>query len=332
MRPSFYPRLINGPFDDPGIYVPFMFTNRALLFDLGDLGHLSSRDILKISHVFVSHTHMDHFVGFDQMLRLFLGREKELHLFGPKGFMANVEGKLAGYTWNLVESYDNRFCLSVTEVGANTLYTQKYLCQKQFAKDGKPQKKPFAGCLHNEPALEIEAAILDHGIDSLGFSLKERFHVNIKKDGLLKLGLPTGPWINRFKKALFDNKNPQSEISVPAKTPRKFLLKELSDQIAVITPGQKITYIADAAYSEKNITKMIDLARNADHLFIEAPFLDKHADTARLKKHLTAAQAGTIAGRAKAKRFTPFHFSPRYSDQPDLLQQEAQNAYRQALS
>jgi ribonuclease Z len=332
MRPSFYPRLINGPFDDPGIYVPFIFTNRALLFDLGDLAPLSARDILKVSHVFVTHTHMDHFVGFDRILRLFLGREKELHLFGPQGFMANVEGKLAGYTWNLVQSYDNRFCLSVTEVGADTLYTQKYLCREQFAKGGKPQKRPFKGCLHNELTLKVDATILDHGIDSLGFSLKERFHVNIKKDGLLRLGLTTGPWINHFKKALFDNKDPQFEISVPTPKPRNFLLKELADQIAVITPGQKITYIADAAYCQKNIDKMVDLAQDTDHLFIEAPFLDKHTDTARLKKHLTAAQAGTIAGRAQAKRFTPFHFSPRYSDQPDLLEQEAQNAYRQALS
>ncbi len=25
MRPSFHPRLTNGPFDDPGLYIPFLF-------------------------------------------------------------------------------------------------------------------------------------------------------------------------------------------------------------------------------------------------------------------------------------------------------------------
>ncbi len=95
MRPRFHPRLINGPFDDPGLFIPFLFENRAVLFDLGDILSLTPREILKISHVFVTHTHMDHFIGFDRILRLALGREKDLHLYGPPEFFKNVEGKLA---------------------------------------------------------------------------------------------------------------------------------------------------------------------------------------------------------------------------------------------
>ncbi|MGB8428082.1 MAG: ribonuclease Z, partial [Desulfobacterales bacterium] len=105
MRPTFCPRLVNGPFDDPGLFIPFQFQHRALLFDLGDISLLSARDILKISHVCVSHTHMDHFAGFDRLLRLLMGRDKRLSLYGPRGFLKNVEGKLAGYTWNLVDNY-----------------------------------------------------------------------------------------------------------------------------------------------------------------------------------------------------------------------------------
>ena len=60
MRPSFTPRLINDPFSDPGLFVPFLFEKRALMFDLGDLHALSPRDLLKVTHVFVTHSHMDH--------------------------------------------------------------------------------------------------------------------------------------------------------------------------------------------------------------------------------------------------------------------------------
>jgi ribonuclease Z len=47
------------------------------------------------------------------------------------------------------------------------------------------------------------------------------------------------------------------------------------------------------------------------------------------KCHLTARQAGTLAALAGVKGFTLFHFSPRYTDQAHLLQQEAQEAYAQ---
>jgi ribonuclease Z len=41
-------------------------------------------------------------------------------------------------------------------------------------------------------------------------------------------------------------------------------------------------------------------------------FLDVDGAHGERKGHLTAAQAGRIAGAAGAKAVTPFHFSPRY--------------------
>jgi ribonuclease Z len=331
MRPSFHPRLVNGPFDDPALFIPFLLQKRALLFDLGDLHALAPREILKISHVFVYHTHMDHFVGFDHLLRLFLGREKRLCLFGPPGFLTNVEGKLSGYTWNLVTQYTNRFVLEVSEFHPQALLTCQYRVQDGFRPGRGPQRSPFDGRLRVEPGLTITVAALDHRIPSMAFALQERFHVNIRRDRLAALGVTPGDWLQGFKQALFCRQDPASVFEVPARfaggRPRQFALAALAAEIAVISPGQKIAYIADAVFSPENIEKMLALAHEADHLFIEAAFLDQDRRAARQKFHLTARQAGEIAGRARARQVTVFHFSPRYSS-GELLTREARTAWR----
>ena len=334
MRPSFLPRLVNGPFDDPCLYIPFLYEKRAVIFDLGDVFSLSTRDILKISHVFITHTHMDHFIGFDRLLRLSLGRDQDLFIYGPENFIKNVEGKLAGYSWDLVNNYTNLLTLHVTEVHDDHLVTKDYICQNGFIPASKTVKHPFNESLYKEPSFSVFTRILDHSIPCLGFTLKERFHVNIKKDAVADLGLEVGPWLSEFKQALFDNQNPDSEFEVNCgqnQHKKKFVLGDLAKQIALITPGQKISYIADVGYNKSNIQKIVELVKDSDHLFIEASFLEKDKDVAEIKCHLTARQAGFIAGKAKVKQLTPFHFSPRYQGQGHLLEQEAMEAYDYAL-
>jgi ribonuclease Z len=312
MRPLFHPRLINGPFDDPGLLITQLFTRRSVLFDLGDIHCLPPREVLKISQVFISHTHMDHFIGFDLLLRLLLGREKKLDLYGP-----------------------DRFLLRVFEIRENLFLRKTYACGDGFAPQTEEEALPFSGPLLVEPSLEVSTVILDHGIPCLGFFLLERFHVNIKKAAVLTLGLDIGPWINDFKAALYKQPADDPVFAVNGKGQasshqKSFRLKELADRIAVITPGQKITYIADVAHHPSNVAKIIDFAYESDHLFIEAAFLDEHRDIAREKRHLTARQAGEIAYKARVKRMTIFHFSPRYAGMEKKLYREADLSFEKA--
>jgi ribonuclease Z len=333
MRPSFHPRLINDPFSDPGLFVPFLYQKRALMFDLGDLHNLSARDLLKVTHVFVTHTHMDHFIGFDSLLRIFLGREKEPHIFGPPDFLAQVEGKLAGYTWNLVDDYDYELRLRVTEVHSNRTLTRLYVCHDRFQPASDEQEKPFSGILWQEPTFRVETALLDHQTPCLGFSLREHFYVNISNEALRDLGLSAGPWLNRFKTALYEKWDSSDEFVVRweedgRERERGFVLGDLAQKIARISPGQKITYITDIIGSIENRDKVLRLAENADQLFIEATFLDREKEIARRKYHLTAREAGAMARRAGVKQITLFHFSPRYSHHADELEREARAAFQ----
>ncbi len=48
MRPSLHPRLVNGRFGDPGLFVEMLHRRGALLFDLGDLAPLSARELIRV--------------------------------------------------------------------------------------------------------------------------------------------------------------------------------------------------------------------------------------------------------------------------------------------
>ena len=337
MRPAFHPRLVNDPFEDPALFIPFFFEKRALLFDLGDLHRLAPRDILKITHAFVTHTHMDHFAGFDALLRIFLGRDRVLHVFGPPPFLRNVKAKLGGYAWNLVENYDDAFVLKATEVHPDHTLTQVFHCNRAFASNQVPVKRDFDGTLLKESAFSVHAIHLDHKIPCLAFLLKERFHINIMKDRLKALRVPVGPWLRQLKEALYEQRDPGERFRVVWKENGKqreatFRLGDLSRQIARVSPGQKIVYIVDVVFTPENTEKMIDFARNADQLFIEAAFLDADADVARRKCHLTAKQAGIVARKAGVKHLTLCHFSPRYAHAGSLLEREAREAFKGPVS
>ena len=334
MRPSFHPRLINDPFSDPGLFIPFLFEKRALLFDLGDLSNVSARDLLKVSHVFVTHTHMDHFIGFDTLLRLLLGRNKEIYLFGASLFTQKVEAKLSSYTWNLIENYENTLSINVTEVSGRKGFMQRYESRNRFRHAEAPQEFTFDGNLLSEPSFSVDAALFDHKVDCLGLTLKENFSINIIKEGLRELELPVGPWLAEFKRAIYERYDPGQEFRVfwqdrDRKTGEKYFgLGELKEKIARISPGQKITYIADIIGSPENIAKAVELAMDSNHLFIEAPFLDNERDMARKKYHLTAKEAGLIAAKARVKELKLFHFSPRYFNREKELFKEAMAAFR----
>jgi ribonuclease Z len=327
-------RLINSPWDDPGVFIAFPYERRAILFDLGDLGNLTARDILKVTHVFVTHAHMDHFSGFDQLLRIFLGREKEIELFGPAEFFDRVEGKLAGYTWNLVEEYQYQLRLRVTEVHGDKMIRRRYKCRDRFCPKSGAEVQSFNGLLLKEPSFRVEAAVLDHRIPCLGLSFVESFSVNIIKERLKELELPIGPWLTRFKKALYAGENPESAFTVTWEEGEKilrekpFILGDLARSIATISPGRKISYITDIVGSAENLGKAVLLAKEADHLFIEAGFMEKDRETAKRKYHLTAREAGLVARRAGVKQFTLLHFSPRYSGQEEEILKEAMEEYR----
>jgi len=333
MAAAFAPRLLNPPFGDPGLYVGLRHQGRAMLFDLGRIDRQPAAALLKIGHVFVSHTHMDHFIGFDHLLRIFLARELHLDIFGPPGIIDNVRGKLAGYTWNLIESYP--FTLTVHEVGAERIDAVHLPARTAFAPEPLPPRS-FDGVLVDTPQFTVTTVHLDHRIPCLGFALAEKTRLNVRPERLAALGVSPGPWLNRLKDGVRDGLPDETPIDAEWRSPegpqsRRFTLGELRDDLLVTTRGQKIAYVVDTLFSRGNLERVSALARGADIFFCESLFLDADRDQASKRYHLTARQAGSLARAAGVARLETFHFSSRYDRDPTPLRAEAQAVFRGEL-
>jgi ribonuclease Z len=322
MKSVFRPRLVNGPFDDPVLYVRVFGERNALLFDLGDISALSPSEIMRVSDAFVTHTHIDHFVGFDHLLRIVLGRDKKIRFYGPAGIIGNVRGKLAGYTWNLVDNY--RLELEVIEVDGSSMSTRLFTCRKRFRDEEDLGTVPFDGLLIDTPLYAVRAAVLDHRTPCLGFSLEEKEHINVRKEALERSGMTIGPWLSMMKKLHREGKSGET-VTVPFSDGRTEEIDagRLIGDLAVIGRGRKIAYVSDISFTGENSERVADLARGGDILYCEAAFLERDLDKARDKSHLTAAQAGRLASLAGVRRLEIFHFSPRYQDEEEILRQEA---------
>lgn len=334
MRPIFDARLVNRTFGDPGVLVDLKFERRALLFDIGDVSVLPTRKLLRVSDVFVSHTHMDHFAGFDHLLRVCLGRDTGVRLYGPENFIAQLEHKLAAYTWNLVQNYLTDFVVTAHELGADgRMARAQFRSRGRFEREPLPPKEAPEGVLLETSSFRVRTVPLDHhGIPSLAFAFEERTHINVWKNRLEELGLPSGPWLTHLKEQVRAAAAEDTPITVHWRTRSgghdvTIPLGELKSKVLEFAPGQRVCYVTDVADSPHNREVLAAFLRGADLLFIEAVFLEVDRRQAERKAHLTARAAGEIARAAAVRAAVPFHFSPRYLGQEDDLRREFESAW-----
>ncbi|MCM2359261.1 MAG: MBL fold metallo-hydrolase, partial [Geobacteraceae bacterium] len=212
----------------------------------------------------------------------------------------------------------------------------EFHCRQGFPAEQLRTETFHDGVLLDEETFRVRAAFLDHRIPCLAFALEEKNHVNIMKNRLAELGLEVGPWLTSLKQAVLR----EEPDDLPFRAwwrengrvvERHLPLGELKRQILRIVPGQKIAYVTDAVYSPENGEKIVELARGADYLFIEATFLHEEEERAAEKRHLTARQAGLLARKAGVARVIPIHFSAKYTGREELLRRELEEAYKDEL-
>ncbi len=89
------------------------------------------------------------------------------------------------------------------------------------------------------------------------------------------------------------------------------------DDVSVPRPGQGFAFVMDTA----PCAGAEALAQDVDLLVAEATYADEDAALAREHRHLTAGQAGALAGAAGVGELVLTHFSSRYPDVGPLVEQ-----------
>jgi ribonuclease Z len=323
---SIRPRLVNGRFGDPALFVEFAHEREAVLLDCGDLTALSARDLLRIDTVAVSHMHMDHLIGFDALLRINVGREARIDLFGPEGFADRIGHKLQGYTWDLADRYTTDLVFHVAElVAPERLQRFAFRFSRRFAAEELGEGEAPEGVICDTPRWRLTAAILDHHGPCLGYALEEPQRLNVWTTRLQKRGLAPGPWLNSLKEAVRQGAPDETDIALPDGS-----VEPLGSLRGLIntTSGTKIGYATDLRDTPANRAALERLFADAHVVFLEASFAADEQGRAWERAHLTTRAGGEIARAAGARRIEPFHFSPRYEDEEDRLLAEVKAAFK----
>ncbi|HEY4491877.1 MAG TPA: hypothetical protein VI958_07725, partial [Acidobacteriota bacterium] len=283
----------------------------AFLVDCGN-HHLSHARLLRALFLFVSHTHLDHFIGFDSWMRVHLGTADTLHIIGPPGIAEHVFHKIHGYVWNLAESVNLKF--RVTEL--DPLKTFQLLPSERYALEPIAPQWPV---LDPRAEWEFRFAPLQHlSIISCGYRIYTQDTWRVREEAIGELGVKPGPWVKEVKTRT------EGSIKIDGK---EWSISELRNKLLYWARGYAITYITDAVYHPENARRMIELATESDHFFCESSFLKEDVARASNTHHLTTVQAATIAKEARVKHLHLFHFSRRYAGLDHLFLKEAREIF-----
>ena len=132
---------------------------------------------------------------------------------------------------------------------------RKARCIALVAHDDDPPAG--GGALDAVGAGRVEAPLqvdpLDHhGIASLEFLFEEGTHINVWKNRLEELRLPTGPWLTELKRRVRAGAPDNETVKVQWRTRegplvRTFTFGELKRAVLEFVPGQKVGYVTDVA-------------------------------------------------------------------------------------
>ncbi len=285
--------------------------------ECGDASRLSVKDCQNAEVIFISHTHIDHFVNFDTILRHQLGIEKEVVICGPEGIADRFQSKINAYTWNLIEegsiTYEIREIISEKEIHLYKIEPPKWKLRKTDIIQ--------ENIIFKNDRFQVHFTILDHKIPSIAYLFRE---VDTVKIDLSKGSFKGGSWVRKLKTA-FDLDLPDDEIIIEGVS---YASKDLF-YLLEVKKGASLGVIMDYAPNAENHTKIKALFSFCDKVFIESFYKLEDKKFAESNSHSYSQASGRIMRECGVKDAIPVHFSRKYREEDvEVLIREFEEAYK----
>lgn len=285
------------------------------LCECGDAGDLTVKEIQNSNAIFISHTHIDHFVNFDDVIRHQIGIQRKIVICGPKGIAQQVQSKIKSYTWNLIEKgsiiYEIREVLSENEIHVFEIEPPIWqLEEKGVIKNN---------IIFEEKNFVVTATLLDHKIPTLAYKFKEN---DTTKIDIQSSGFKGGKWVKELKEAFEENYG-YKVIHIEGKDYKAIELFHLLK----IQKGDSIGIIMDHAATKENHSKIKNHFFQCRKVFIESFYKEEDREQAELNYHSYSSMSGKIMYQTQVKEPIPVHFSRKYKeDEIKVLIEEFENA------
>ena len=322
LEPTFFAGLL----DDPVLLVRVRPLKESLLFDCGQIHHLAKRVLKSVAALFITHAHMDHFMGIDTFIRHNHVSPKTFDIFGPPGIGGKLAAKLSGYDWNLTEPDWCTF--RVHEIHPGRTLTFLYPGAEGFPCRLSEETPRSGSVIYRNPFREVKAELCDHRIPALIYRATERPAFLVDETRLEQLGLVGGDWLRTLKKRFYGEAMAQGPLMVQRRRGDGVVEEPVEDPAAlyeairVNEPPASIGYVADIGASRENLDKVAALMEGVTLLVCECSFLAAEHDKARLSTHLSTIDLNRLVERLRPRYLLPMHFSKSYSGKSPLFYEE----------